>query len=111
MFAAVAGRDRLGTTKTKPRGPFGLGCLLVAQHRTGSGCGEDDRWSGWSGRLDSNQRPLRPERSALPNCATPRQAEQYDALSSEAQPDRRTLSDEGRNRPMLRLGAADGRRG
>ena len=26
----------------------------------------------WSGRLDSNQRPLRPERSALPNCATPR---------------------------------------
>src|SRR5262245_638767 len=27
----------------------------------------------WSGRLDSNQRPLRPERSALPNCATPRQ--------------------------------------
>ena len=29
----------------------------------------------WSGRLDSNQRPLRPERSALPNCATPRQRE------------------------------------
>ena len=27
----------------------------------------------WSGRLDSNQRPLRPERSALPSCATPRQ--------------------------------------
>ena len=26
----------------------------------------------WSGRLDSNQRPLRPERSALPSCATPR---------------------------------------
>ena len=26
----------------------------------------------WSGRLDSNQRPLRPERSALPDCATPR---------------------------------------
>ena len=26
----------------------------------------------WSGRLDLNQRPLRPERSALPNCATPR---------------------------------------
>src|SRR6185503_9343032 len=26
----------------------------------------------WSGRLDSNQRPLRPERSALPGCATAR---------------------------------------
>lgn len=25
-----------------------------------------------SGRLDSNQRPLRPERSALPGCATSR---------------------------------------
>ena len=25
-----------------------------------------------SGRLDSNQRPLRPERSALPGCATAR---------------------------------------
>ena len=26
----------------------------------------------WSGRLDSNQRPLAPHASALPNCATPR---------------------------------------
>ena len=26
----------------------------------------------WSGRLDSNQRPLAPEASALANCATPR---------------------------------------
>src|SRR5262245_40553958 len=26
----------------------------------------------WSGRLDLNQRPLGPEPSALPNCATPR---------------------------------------
>lgn len=26
----------------------------------------------WSGRRDSNPRPLRPERSALPDCATPR---------------------------------------
>ena len=25
----------------------------------------------WSGRLDSNQRPLAPKASALPNCATP----------------------------------------
>jgi hypothetical protein len=28
-----------------------------------------DPWSGWR---DSNPRPLRPERSALPSCATPR---------------------------------------
>ena len=27
---------------------------------------------GWSGRLDLNQRPLAPEASALPGCATPR---------------------------------------
>ena len=27
-----------------------------------------------SGRLDSNQRPLRPERSALPGCATARKS-------------------------------------
>jgi hypothetical protein len=27
---------------------------------------------GWSGRLDSNQRPLAPHASALPGCATPR---------------------------------------
>ena len=26
----------------------------------------------WSGRLDSNQRPLGPKPSALPGCATPR---------------------------------------
>jgi hypothetical protein len=29
-------------------------------------------WRAKSGRLDSNQRPLRPERSALPGCATAR---------------------------------------
>src|SRR5690606_22672666 len=29
-------------------------------------------WRAQSGRLDSNQRPLRPERSTLPGCATPR---------------------------------------
>ena len=39
----------------------------------------------WSGRLDSNQRPLRPERSALPGCATPRLAAEYDAFSVYAQ--------------------------
>ncbi len=33
------------------------------------------KFSGFieSGRLDSNQRPLAPEASALPDCATPRQ--------------------------------------
>ena len=29
-------------------------------------------WPIWSGWLDSNQRPRRPERRALPGCATPR---------------------------------------
>ena len=29
----------------------------------------------WSGRKDLNLRPLRPERSALPGCATPRQGD------------------------------------
>ena len=28
---------------------------------------------GWSGRRDSNPRPQRPKRCALPDCATPRQ--------------------------------------
>ena len=28
--------------------------------------------AGWSGRRDSNSRPLAPEASALPSCATPR---------------------------------------
>ena len=31
----------------------------------------------WSGRLDLNQRPPRPERGALPGCATPRSGVQY----------------------------------
>ena len=30
----------------------------------------------WSGRLDSNQRPLDPQSSALPSCATPRRGEE-----------------------------------
>ena len=44
----------------------------------------------WSGRLDSNQRPLRPERSALPNCATPRHATgaQYAPRIGDRQPQR-----------------------
>ena len=35
-------------------------------------CEENLRCPTWSGRLDSNQRPLAPEASALANCATPR---------------------------------------
>ena len=31
----------------------------------------------WSGRRDSNSRPLAPHASALPGCATPRQAAHY----------------------------------
>src|SRR5690348_10081271 len=32
----------------------------------------DGLWQGWSGRLDSNQRPPHPQCDALPGCATPR---------------------------------------
>ena len=32
---------------------------------------------GWSGRWDSNPRPQRPERCALPGCATPRNLSHY----------------------------------
>ena len=34
--------------------------------------GASSRSGIWSGRLDSNQRPLDPQSSALPGCATPR---------------------------------------
>ena len=36
-----------------------------------------------SGRLDSNQRPLRPERSALPGCATARKDLQVKGSGTE----------------------------
>ena len=40
----------------------------------GTGISGGDRVSTkWSGRRDLNPRPLRPERSALPTCATARQ--------------------------------------
>src|SRR4051812_20621368 len=35
-------------------------------------CRESLRWMSWSGREDLNLRPHRPERCALPSCATPR---------------------------------------
>ena len=34
----------------------------------------------WSGRKDSNLRPLQPHCSALPSCATPRQLNNSDKL-------------------------------
>ncbi len=39
----------------------------------------------WSGRRDSNSRPLVPETSALPNCATPRQHAYYSKFISICQ--------------------------
>src|SRR4029077_2520960 len=45
----------------------------------------------WSGREDSNLRPLRPERSALPGCATPRQNQQNHKVSENC------LTSGGRN--------------
>jgi hypothetical protein len=56
-------------------------------------------WSGWG---DLNSRPLRPERSALPSCATPRPARNlfgaardFDSLA-EARPCSRTASQHDR---------------
>ena len=43
--------------------------------------GQSEDWPNslilWSGRRDSNSRPLAPHASALPGCATPRQAKHY----------------------------------
>ena len=40
----------------------------------------EDFWSGWP---DLNRRPLRPERSALPSCATPRRPRRESSRSAE----------------------------
>ena len=49
------------------------------------------RSAAWSGREDSNLRPLRPERSALPGCATPRQNQEKQKAKGDC------LTSEGRN--------------
>ena len=56
------------------RKPFDL-LALSADPETEDGGdpgSQDRRHSVWSGRLDLNQRPLAPQASALPGCATPR---------------------------------------
>ena len=45
----------------------------------------------WSGRRDSNSRPLVPETSALPNCATPRQHAYYSWFIAVCQPEFKTF--------------------
>ncbi len=63
----VEGYTKMRYQLTPDAVTLGLGAALPAQ--TG------DRWSHrwvWSGREDLNLRPQRPERCALPNCATPR---------------------------------------
>ena len=64
-----------GAIGTPPRPPRGCGLCVVCAWSAGS-CGQraytltsEERWSGGG---DLNPRPLRPERSALPNCATTR---------------------------------------
>jgi hypothetical protein len=52
-------------TAVKEKGP--RSDRFTADYSTSDKSGE-----GWSGRLDSNQRPYGPEPYALPNCATPR---------------------------------------
>jgi integrase len=78
-------RDRLPQADQAGHGPGG-GChgshlpddhggivtQLVTQNIQRATC-EDHKWPlTWSGWPDLNRRPLRPERSALPSCATPR---------------------------------------
>ena len=51
----------------------GAGAVVVAvETKTGADCSAPVLQKKWSGRLDSNQRPLAPHASALPDCATPR---------------------------------------
>ena len=49
---------------------------LVTRHRLAGGCFWVACLVNWSGWPDLNRRPLRPERSALPSCATPRRPHQ-----------------------------------
>ncbi len=60
---------------TKMRYAAHTRCRYPRSRRSPTGA-DGDRWSHrwvWSGREDLNLRPQRPERCALPNCATPRQ--------------------------------------
>jgi hypothetical protein len=66
-----------GTTDTMSRrdlidvlGKLGAGALAAAM--TGGLVGATAAATSQSGRPDSNRRPQRPERCALPNCATSR---------------------------------------
>ena len=59
--------------------PCDLGAPVVQPSETAKGeardpsdFSSDDAGFRWSGRLDLNQRPLAPQASALPGCATPR---------------------------------------
>src|SRR5690606_31999656 len=85
---SIAGREQTPTTLTRTpldpradrRGSGCRWCLPAASSSEGQARGSrrpllggvltsDLYWSGWR---DLNPRPLRPERSALPSCATPR---------------------------------------
>ena len=57
----------LGIREVWPREPY----LPLAEAAEVAANNKTDCWV-WSGREDLNLRPLRPERSALPDCATPR---------------------------------------
>lgn len=46
--------------------------IVIGLKKPALGAGFKNKVKIWSGRLDSNQRPPRPERGALPGCATAR---------------------------------------
>ena len=66
--------ERQGVVRslTYPGEPFGGRPTRVFAYYGVPRQAQGRRGESWSGRLDSNQRPLEPHSSALPNCATPR---------------------------------------
>ena len=62
-FASLRGRATPGAFKPKNKRPHRLPLRPTMR----------SLFAVWSGREDSNLRPHRPERCALPSCATPRQ--------------------------------------
>ncbi len=67
-----------GVKVTSPTVLIPLSAYSVLEMWLGSGLSLYRRpsgWNVWSGSRDLNPGPLRPERSALPSCATPREAD------------------------------------
>jgi hypothetical protein len=76
------------STGQQREGPF---CLRIRQPRGASGRARGGYAHGlleWSGREDLNLRPHRPERCALPSCATPRPSCPFTGPADDSRADR-----------------------